>query len=289
MALAGQATRTTAAGDQDRGLPPGWAERIGAQEMRALLRNYPIEAAVHRRIVFGRSSRFPAVWNDFREFLLRVGPAPSDNHRLSFEPAGDYGPASRWRPKEECVAPKVHGSAGAGPNAEPTPQWTMVSNLAPAPGAALDPNDPDVLLARLMAQASAADAPAAPVKEDLGWISENPALQDAFMQAYKAWFQLVAPNFAHAAIPQFLFLYTLLAEMVRCKATLEQEELWDPLTEKRRHMRNGHPAWKRYCELFPKAHGAAQHMPAYAQYSLSTELDGLWTRIQAAEARFRTR
>jgi hypothetical protein len=285
MAQGGQATRTSESGDKDRGLPPGWAEKIGASEMRALLRNYPIEAAIHRRIVFGRTARFPAVWHDFREFLLRIGPSPSEDHRLSFEPSGDYGPASRWRPKEECVAPKPRGAPGA----EPASQWTMVSNPAPGSAAAPDPNDPDILLARLMAEASADSSPAPPAKEDLGWISENPAVQDGFMQAYRAWFQLVGPKHAHAAIPQFLYLYTLLPEMVRSKATLEREELWDPPTERRRHLRNEHPAWKRWCELFPKAHGAVQHMPAYAQYSLSTELEGLWTRVQAAEARFRSR
>ncbi len=276
-------------------LPPGWAKRIAGLQLRTLLIEFKLEAAEHRRIVFDRNAKFPEGWRDFRQFLLALGPCPSEHHRVgSASGEKGYDQRSHWEHKS-AKRPAAAQPATRQSSPEHTySQWTMMSgqaveyttlskalnvpfeNMAVALNAGRSPDE-------IVKQSSVATT----MSQQMDWFSTDTQRQDAFRSAYRAWHMKIEGRFSGAATPKFLYLYILLPEMIRCKATLAEADLWDPLSERHRTMRDASPAWKRYCELFPKAQVAVQEMDIYRQYSLSTQLEDLWSRVETAEKRFR--
>ncbi|WP_158917133.1 hypothetical protein [Caulobacter sp. S45] len=254
--------------------------------------DFKLESAEHRRIVFDRNAKFPDVWRDFRSFLLSVGPCPGEHYRLAAT-LGEraYGDDSRWEHKG--------AKRPAAPPPPPSPettysQWTMISGQ-PVEVAKLS-TSLGVPFSSIAAALNAGRQPDELVKQsdvasallgDINWFSAEPQHQDAFRQAFRAWHMKVNPRFAEMATPKFLYLYILLPDMIRCKTALADTDLWDPPTEWQKRLRDASPIWKRYCELFPKAQLAAQEFKTYRQYSLTSQLEDLWTRIQSTEARFR--
>jgi hypothetical protein len=276
-------------------LPPGWAARIAKLQLRTLLIEFTLEAAEHRRIVFDRNAKFPESWRDFRQFLLLLGPAPGEHYRV-MPTVGEkgYDQRSRWEHKSaKRQAQPNPASRQSSPDATYS-QWTMMAgkpieyttlsrtlnvpfeNMAVALNAGRSPDE-------IVQQSSVATT----MSLQMDWFSSDQQRQDAFRGAYRAWHMKVEGRFSGAATPKFLYLYILLPEMIRCKATLLEADLWDPLSERHRSMRDASPAWKRYCELFPKAQVAVQEMDIYRQYSLTSQLEDLWTRVETAEKRFR--
>jgi hypothetical protein len=276
-------------------LPLGWAERIAKLQLRALLIEFRQEAAEHRRIVFDRNAKFPEGWRDFRQFLLALGPAPSEHYRVA-PTVGEkgYDQRSHWEHKSTKRQPPVRPPPPTSSPDHTYSQWTMMAgrpieyttlsrtlnvpfeNMAVALNAGRSPDD-------IVQQSSVATT----MSLQMDWFSTDEKRQDAFRSAYRAWHMKIEGRFSTAATPKFLYLYILLPEMIRCKATLLEADLWDPLSERHRSMRDASPAWKRYCELFPKAQVAVQEMDIYRQYSLSTQLEDLWSRVETAEKRFR--
>jgi hypothetical protein len=274
-------------------LPPGWAERIGDMKLRALLIDFKLEAAEHRRVVFDRNAKFPETWKDFREFLLRVGPIPSEHHRIG-PTSGErgYSEASRWEHKS-AKRPVPPPPKLATPETVYS-QWTMISGQ-PIEYTALS-TALGVPFSNMAAALNAGQSPdqvvqqsrvAATLVQDMSWFSSDAKRQDAFRMAFRAWHMKVDQRFSTAATPKFLYLYSLLPDMMRCKSELVDADLWNPLSERHKSMRDASPTWKRYCELFPKAQVAVQEMDIYRQYSLTSQLEDLWDRVRDAETRFR--
>ncbi|MGC1303095.1 MAG: hypothetical protein WA840_12030 [Caulobacteraceae bacterium] len=276
-------------------LAPAWVKRVENMKLRDLMIAFKLEAAEHRRIIFDRSAKFPEAWRDFRGFLLGVGPCPSEHHRVA-PTTGErgYDADSRWKPK---------GAKRTGPAAAQRPapdavysQWTAIggkpveyttlstslgvpfSSVAVALNAGRKPDE-------IVQQSDVATT----LVQEMGWFSSDSERQDAFRRAFRAWHMKVDERFANMATPRFLYLYILLPDMIRCKTALVEADLWDPLTDRQRHLRDASPLWKRYYELFPKAQVAVQDFDIYRQYSLTSQIEDLWTRVEATERKFRSR
>ncbi len=123
---------------------------------------------------------------------------------------------------------------------------------------------------------------------DLAWFSESAAHRQAFRDAYLAWRRRVSPGHKDAATPQFLYLFMLLPTMARCKATLLQDGLWDPVARQARDLRDASAVWIRFNELLPKAMVVLQGFDIYRQYSLTDEIAELSERVIDEERRFRS-
>ena len=136
----------------------------------------------------------------------------------------------------------------------------------------------------LVAQAGDAEAQVA----DLAWFSESAAHQQAFRDAYLAWRRRIPPRHKDAATPQFLYLFMLLPTMARCKATLVEDGLWDPVARQARDLRDASAVWIRFNELLPKAMVVLQGFDVYRQYSLTDQIAELSERIIKEERRFRS-
>jgi hypothetical protein len=274
-------------------LPPEWVKRVSRMALRELMIAFKLEAAEHRRIIFDRSAKFPEAWRDFRGFLLSRGPCPGEHHRLS-PTVGErgYDDASRWAHKS---AKRVSPAPARRPTSEAVySQWTMIagkpaefttlssslnvpfSSVATALNAGRKPDE-------IVQQSDVATA----LVEDMDWFSTDQQRQDAFRKAFRAWHMKVDQRFATMATPRFLYLYILLPDMIRCRTALVEADLWDPLTDGQRRARDASPLWKRYYELFPKAQVAVQNFDIYRQYSLTSQIEDLWSRVQATERKFR--
>ncbi len=272
-----------------------WAERIRAGDRLALQRQFRHEAEELHRLLSKQKGSVHPPWRDFRCFLADVGPSPGPAYKLvSTELHGAYRPDTvRWalQASKLTVAPAAPEASADSSHA----QWTMVAGMPvqyaelparlgmsfAALSAAISAGCP---LEELVAQAGDAQAQAA----DLTWFSDSAAHQQAFRDAYLAWRRRVPPHHLDAATPQFLYLFMLLPTMARCKATLQDSGLWNPVAQQTRDLRDASPVWIRFNELLPKAMVVLQGFDIYRQYSLTEEIEDLSQRVIEEERRFRS-
>ena len=284
-----------------------------------LCRKYAGEASIHRNILMSRGTGVTGTWRDFRAFLGDIGPRPSDQHLLVLTNRTErtYGPGrARWMtPEEQAVHEAefdrlegekkreeqklLHEAAAMkrarAPNAPNFGQWTpmggqQVSYSDVAKRLAI----PVGALSKTMAGGRTADdlvkrasSAAELINQEASWLPPDPARKAGFFEAYRVWHMQVQPQFSRAATPTFLFLYIALPVMKECRDQLQALDLWNPLGQRAMNARDGHVAWKKYCEFMPRAQVAIMEIPIYATYSLLSDLDALSERILTAEKRFR--
>jgi hypothetical protein len=275
-----------------------WAERIRSGDRRVLLNQFRHEAGELRRILMEQPASFHPPWRDFRNFLADVGPSPGPAYSILAARSGPgaYRPDSvSWANRAARSPPPPLAPSSSADAQSSYSQWTMISG-APVQYGELASRY-GLSFAALSAAAVAGLAPSEAIEQariaevettDLGWFSQIPAHQQAFREAYRIWKLRVQPKYRAAATPKFLYLYTLIPAMARCKATLGEAGLWKPLTKSASERRDDSPAWKRFNELLPKATVIVSEFEIYRQYSLTEDIDELATRVQAAELRFRT-
>jgi hypothetical protein len=284
-----------------------------------LCRKYANEASVHRNILMSRGTGVTGTWRDFRCFLTDIGQRPSSDHGLVLLNRNErtYGPGrARWMTAEEQAAHEaefdrqqasknreqqqlLHQAAAIqrakAPNAPNFGQWTpmagrQVSYTEVAKRLAI----PVQALSKTMADGRSADellrrsgSAQELINPDLQWLPPDPVRKAGFFEAFRIWHMQVQPQFSRAATPTFLFLYIALPVMKECRDELMSLSLWNPLGQRAMNARDGHIAWKKYCEFMPRAQVAMMEIPIYATYSLLSDLDPLCERIITAEKRFR--
>ncbi len=273
-----------------RGAPPDSSQ----QTIAALMQAHPREAALHKAILTKRGTGVAAAWQKFEQFLADLGPAPDDEHELRFVYADAfvYGPGlvawvKRDAPREFKPRPS--------PPTETYSQWAQVggkpvsySDFARAAGGTFKELAP-VLNAKvtpdeILDQKATAERH---IRQDASWLPPQPERREAFLAAYRLWHMQVLPKFADAATPEFLFLYIAVGQLMKARDELDAIGLFSKTSNAKRQQREDQPAWKRYCELLPKAQAALASIPTYNSYSLFNELEELHPRITAAEQRFR--
>ncbi len=291
-----QVRRLTGMSDVDR----RWAERIRAGDRRALQRQFRHEAEELHRLLSKRQGGVHPPWRDFRSFLADVGPSPGPAYKLvSTDVHGAYGPQTvRWALQAGKVTaapatPQASADSSCG-------QWTVVAGMPvqyadlparlglsfAALSAAISAGCP---LETLIAQAEHAKLGDAQAQvADLAWFSDNASHQQAFRDAFMAWRRRISPRHLDAATPQFLYLFMLLPTMARCKASLLDAGLWDPVARQARDLRDASPVWIRFNELLPKAMVVLRGFDIYRQYSLTDEIAELSERVIEEERRFRS-
>lgn len=287
--------------------------------LQTLCRKYAGEASIHRNILMSRGTGVTGTWRDFRAFLTDIGQRPSDQHGLVLTNRNErtYGPGrARWMtPDEQAVheaefdrlqAEKkreeqllLHQSAAtrraSAPNAASFGQWTpMAGQQVAYSDVAKKLNIPIGALSKTMAEGRSADellkrASSAGdlINQEATWLPPDPKRKAGFFEAFRIWHMQVQPQFSRAATPTFLFLYIALPVMKQCRDELMELNLWNPLGQRAMSARDGHLAWKKYCEFMPRAQVALMEIPIYATYSLLSDLDALCDRILTAEKRFR--
>jgi hypothetical protein len=276
----------------------GWARRIRSGDARALVRQFKHEAAELHRLLTYSQRDVPSSWRDFRMFLAEVGPSPGPKFRLE-----RVGPASgplkaggvEWRPRTAATTARAASTAaGTAEAGSSYSQWTMISGF-PIQYADV-PRELGVsfsALSQACRDGMSLEAVAASARmsntetADLSWVSTQEAHQDVFRRAFVAWRLKVQPRYQGAATPKFLYLHTLVTAMAQIRAALLAEDLWAPLSDSRRSMRDGDPRWKSLNELTPKAISLLAAFDAYRGYQLPSDLHDLDVRIQMAERRFR--
>jgi hypothetical protein len=274
------------------------AADVRSMDQRALMIKYAHEAAEHRRILFGRGVGLCPAWRNFRQFLIDVGPAPDLEHVIIRTVAGvTYAPGKCAWVHRERQAEIARSIAEAPP--PPKPEFGIWANLggqqieygalARRLGVPLEAMtvalrngcSPEDLVrqAGLAEEMTRAEAP---------WLPADPKRRQAFFMAFRMWHMQVHPKFASGATPSFLYLYSALPAMKKCRDGLMALDLWNPPTEAGRQTRNAHILWRRFCEAMPRVEAARSELAIYRQYSLSNELDELCVRVDQAERRFRT-
>ena len=272
-----------------------WAERIRSGDRRALQSQFRHEAEELHRLLSRQQAGVHPPWRDFRCFLADVGPSPGPAYKLvSTHLHGVYKPESvKWALQASKVV--VAPAASAASTDSSAGQWTMVAGMPvryadlparlglsfAALSAAMSAGCP---LEELIAQAGDAQAQVA----DLAWFSDSAAHQQAFRDAYMAWRRRISPRHLDAATPQFLYLFMLLPTMARCKATLVEDGLWDPVARQAKALRDASAVWIRFNELLPKAMVMLRGFDIYRQYSLTDEIAELSERVIEQERRFRS-
>jgi hypothetical protein len=280
---------------------PAYVADARKMDLRQLVAKYRHEAGEHRRILFCRGSGLDQRWRDFRQFLADMGPAPDTDHLVTRTVAGSltYAPGKcAWIHRDRQPA------ATSAPAIEPTPVatvgiWANVQGK-PVEYAALAkrlgvPFEGMVVALRsgqtpdgLVQQASITENLVRGVPGSATWLPPEHEKREAFVAAYRMWHMQVRPKYATAATPAFLYLYSALPGMRKTRDALKALDLWDPATEQGRRERSVHDLWRRFCESMMKVDAARTGFAIYEQYSLTTELDELWTRVRYAEERFRT-
>ena len=273
-----------------RGAPPDASQPAIA----ALMEAHPREAAIHKAILTKRGTGVAAAWQKFEQFLADLGPAPDETHELRFVYADSfsYGPGLvEW---VRCDAPKTCKPRPPPPT-EAYSQWAQVNGrsvsysdfvrstggtfkeLAPVLNAQVTPDQ--ILDQKAMAERN--------IRQDASWLPPQPELREAFLAAYRLWHMQVLPKFADAATPEFLFLFIAVGQLMKARDELDAIGLFSRTSNAKKQQREDQPAWKRYCELLPKAQAALASIPTYNSYSLFNELEELHPRITTAEQRFR--
>ena len=273
-----------------RGAPPDASQPAIA----ALMEAHPREAAIHKAILTKRGTGVAAAWQKFEQFLADLGPAPDETHELRFVYADSfsYGPGLvEW---VRCDAPKTCKPRPPPPT-EAYSQWAQVNGrsvsysdfvrstggtfkeLAPVLNAQVTPDQ--ILDQKAMAERN--------IRQDASWLPPQPERREAFLAAYLLWHMQVLPKFADAATPEFLFLFIAVGQLMKARDELDAIGLFSRTSNAKKQQREDQPAWKRYCELLPKAQAALASIPTYNSYSLFNELEELHPRITTAEQRFR--
>jgi hypothetical protein len=273
-----------------RGAPPDKSQ----QTIAALMEAHPREAAIHKAILTKRGTGVAAAWQKFEQFLADLGPAPDETHELRFVYADSfsYGPGLvEW---VKCDAPKTFKPRPPPPT-EAYSQWAQVNGksvsysdfvrstggtfkeLAPVLNAQVTPDQ--ILDQKAVAEKN--------IRQDASWLPPQPERRDAFLAAYRLWHMQVLPKFAEAATPEFLFLFIAVGQLMKARDELDAIGLFSRTSNAKKQQREDQPAWKRYCELLPKAQAALATIPTYNSYSLFNELEELHPRITVAEQRFR--
>ncbi|HEY2660695.1 MAG TPA: hypothetical protein VGI79_13305 [Caulobacteraceae bacterium] len=266
-------------------------------DQKKLMAKYRHEAAEHRRILFGRGSGMDSTWRNFRQFLADMGPAPDTDHLVTRVTAGDltYAPGKcAWIHRDRQPVPTP-------PPAETPPArtfglWASVGGH-PVEYAALAkrlgvPFEAMAVALRtgqspedMLEQAAVAEKLAS---MEAHWLPPEPERRQAFFGAFRMWHLQVHPRYATAATPAFLYLYSALPGMQKTRDSLIELDLWNPPTEMGRQRRNNHNLWRRYCDAMMRVEAARMEFAIYKQYSLTDQIDDLWTRVQQAEERFRS-
>jgi len=263
-----------------------------------LLNKYRHEAGEHRRILFERGSGMSPSWQNFRQFLADIGPSPSPAHIVTRLAAGDltYAPGKvTWMHKDRQPIPFDPLATMVSRPQTSQGHWTDIkgksveySDLAKHLGVPFEVmsvalrncESPE----ELVQQASIAETL---VRSDTAtWLA--PERRDAFYRAYRMWHMQILPRYAAAATPAFLYLYSALPTMVKARESLIAEQLWNPHTDKGKRERAEHPLWRRFGDVMVRVEAARAEFEIYKQYSLFTEVDELWRRVQQTEVRFRT-
>ena len=273
-----------------RGAPPDKSQ----QTIAALMEAHPREAAIHKAILTKRGTGVAAAWQKFEQFLADLGPAPDETHELRFVYADSfsYGPGLvEW---VKCDAPKTYKPRPPPPT-EAYSQWAQVNGksvsysdfvrstggtfkeLAPVLNAQVTPDQ--ILDQKAVAEKN--------IRQDASWLPPQPERRDAFLATYRQWHMQVLPKFAEAATPEFLFLFIAVGQLMKARDELDAIGLFSRTSNAKKQQREDQPAWKRYCELLPKAQAALATIPTYNSYSLFNELEELHPRITVAEQRFR--
>ncbi len=273
-----------------RGAPPDASQPAIA----ALMEAHPREAAIHKAILTQRGTGVAAAWQKFEQFLADLGPAPDETHELRFVYADSfsYGPGLvEW---VKCDAPKTYKPRPPPPT-EAYSQWAQVNGksvsysdfvrstggtfkeLAPVLNAQVTPDQ--ILDQKAVAEKN--------IRQDASWLPPQAERRDAFLAAYRLWHMQVLPKFAEAATPEFLFLFIAVGQLMKARDELDAIGLFSRTSNAKKQQREDQPAWKRYCELLPKAQAALATIPTYNSYSLFNELEELHPRITVAEQRFR--
>ncbi len=283
--------------DVTKKLTPEWRRQIVRTEVRELMTEYRREADTHRSIMLRRGLGVSAEWKSFKQFLIDVGPCPSEDHVLMaiYENERSFGPGkTRWAPKgtKPKPAPARAPTAANGGYG----QWTNLSGDTVSVTSLSDTlKTPLQPILAAMNGGTSADGVATEVKNadrmvnhHAMWLPADEKRRETFFMAYRAWRLAVRPEVQVHATPAFLFLYTCLPVMRDSRDELMRIELWKPLTHSKWSAREAHVAWKRYCEMMPRAQVALSEVKAYASFSLESELDVLCNRIVEAEKRMRS-
>jgi len=253
------------------------------------MKTYAREASIHRNMLLRRGTGLSPAWRDFRTFLTDLGPCPDDTQVLGFVHDDDvtYAPGrARWMLAAAAAAQEV--------------RLAEVAQRALAENAAADwrrsPKKSSILPPRAAQKPAAPAKPAAPINHtsalslinaNSDWLPADPDRRDAFLRIYQAWHGQVLPQYTGAATPAFLFVFSALPVLKKCRDDLAALDLWDPLTDRGHQAKEQHPAWKKYCEFLPRAHKALAEIGTYSDYSVFTQLDDLIERVVKAEQRFR--
>jgi hypothetical protein len=287
--------------------------------LQTLCKKYAGEASIHRNILMSRGTGVTGTWRDFRAFLTDIGERPSPDHGLVLINRHErtYGPGrARWMTADEQAAHEIefdreraekqreeqllmHQAAAMkrakDPKAASFGQWTPMQGQQVAySDVAKKLNIPITALSKTMADGRSADelikrasSAGELINQDATWLPPDPKRKAGFFEAFRIWHMQVQPQFSRAATPTFLFLYIALPVMKQCRDELMDLDLWNPLGQRAMSARDGHAAWKKYCEFMPRAQVALMEIPIYATYSLLSDLDALCERILTAEKRFR--
>ncbi len=276
---------------------PDWRQKVERADMRELMTQYRREADTHRGIMLRRGLGVASEWKSFKQFLLDLGPCPDASHLLMpiYEGERSYGPGRvHWAPpgtvaKPAPPKPPTSSNGGYGQWASLSGNTVSVSSLSETLATPLQP------ILRAMNEGATPDKVAGEVKAADAmmnakaiWLPPDPKRRETFFMAFRAWRLAIRPELQAHATPAFLFLYTALPVMRDARDELTAMDLWKPLTHSKWSAREAHIAWKRYCEMMPRAQVALSEVKAYASFSLESELDVLCARILEAEKRLRT-
>ena len=238
-------------------------------------------------------------WRKFRQFLADMGPAPDANHIVTRVTPGDltYAPGKcAWihRDRQPMLtqasvesAPARSYGLWASVDGQPIEYAALAKRLgvpfeamAVALRTGQSPTD-------MVQQASIAKSLVSAGAVDASWLPPERERREAFFTAYRMWHMQVHPRYAASATPAFLYLYSALPGMKKVRDQLIALGLWNPPTEQGRQERTNHDLWRRYCDAMLRVEGARVELAIYRQYSLTDELDELWSRVHQAEERFR--
>lgn len=280
----------------EQSVSPEWRRQVSRMEMRELMEKFRREADTHRSMMLRRGLGVASEWKAFKQFLLDVGPCPSPAHLLMpiYEHEKSYGPGKvHWappgtKPKPAPPRPPTATNGGFGQWATLNGETVSVSALSSTLATPLQP------ILRAMNEGASPDKVANEVKtadqmvnRKAIWLPADEKRRETFLMAFRAWRLAVRPEVQSHATPAFLFLYTCLPVMRDSRDELMRLDLWKPLTHSKWSAREAHVAWKRYCEMLPRAQVALSEVKAYSSFSLESELDVLCARIIEAEKRLR--
>ncbi|MBS0411118.1 MAG: hypothetical protein JSR86_14460 [Proteobacteria bacterium] len=280
----------------EQNVSPDWRRQVSRMEMRELMEKFRREADTHRSMMLRRGLGVASEWKAFKQFLLDVGPCPSPTHLLMpiYEHEKSYGPGKvHWappgtKPRPAPPRPPSASNGGFGQWATLNGETVSVSALSSTLATPLQP------ILRAMNEGASPDKVANEVKtadklvnRNAIWLPADEKRRETFLMAFRAWRLAVRPEVQSHATPAFLFLYTCLPVMRDSRDELMRLDLWKPLTHSKWSAREAHVAWKRYCEMLPRAQVALSEVKAYSSFSLESELDVLCARIMEAEKRLR--